>query len=165
MQDDEALMTRVMADDRAAYELLYARWREPVFRFLLRRTGARSLAEEAHQETWLRVYRFRHRFDRSRLFRSWVFTIAANCGRDSFRPEPELFVLPLAPGEPHDLRDRLVEGLGALDPEERRLLLLAGEGFEGPEIASMLGIGAGAVRMRLHRARERLRAALGGSDA
>lgn len=172
---DEALMMRVVREDRRAYERLYERWRKPVFRFLYRRTGARTAAEEAHQETWLRVHRYRASFDGRRSFKSWLFAIAANCGKDAWRAtSPEAvcvsdFELEPAADEPHDLRERVLEGLGQLDPEDRRLLLLAVEGFDGPEIAAMLGIGAGAVRMRLSRARAKIRERLdrdnGGKDA
>lgn len=158
-------MVRVAAEDRGAYEALYARWRGPVFRFLTRRTGSLAAAEEAHQEAWLRVYRYRHGYDPGRPFRSWLFAIAANCGRDAARPDPQLLRLPLEPTDPFDLRDQLVTALGALDPDDRKLLLLAVEGFSGPEIAEMLDLGAGAVRMRLHRARQRVREALGRTDA
>ncbi|MEQ1566979.1 MAG: sigma-70 family RNA polymerase sigma factor [Myxococcota bacterium] len=164
-EPDESLMQRVARGERDAYDALYARWSGPVFRFLLRRTGARGTAEEALQETWLRVYRFRDRFDPTRSFRSWVFTIAANCGRDAHRPEPEVFAIEPVDGEPTDLRHRLVWGLARLDPDDRKLLLLTVEGFDSVEIGSMLGVGSGAVRMRLSRARERLRAAVGGVDA
>lgn len=157
-------MIRVRAGDRAAYEGLYARWKDPTFRFLVRRTGARAQAEEAHQEAWLRVYRFRAGYDPTRPFRSWLYTIAANCGRDAVKPELPVFALPLEPNDPADLRDRLVGALMALDPGDRRLILLAAEGFDGPEIAEMLGIGAGAVRMRLHRARQRMREAVDAED-
>jgi RNA polymerase sigma-70 factor (ECF subfamily) len=164
-EPDEDLMARVMREDRLAYEALYARWRKPLFRFLCRRTGCLGTAEEALQETWLRVYRHRATYDRRRRFKSWLFAIAANCGRDAWpaRPVP-LFIEPQH-DEPHDLRDRLLEGLALLDPEERRLLLLAVEGFDGPEIATMLGISPGAVRMRLTRARQRMREQLGGPHA
>lgn len=162
---DEALMARVAQGQRWAYDELYARYRAPIFRFLTRRTGTRAAAEEAHQETWLRVYRYRSRYDPGRPFRSWLFAIAANCGRDAARPDPALHHLPLEPGDPMDLRDQLVSALAAVDAEERRLLLLAAEGFTGPEIAQMLGLGAGAVRTRLYRARQRVREAIGRIDA
>jgi RNA polymerase sigma-70 factor (ECF subfamily) len=162
---DEELMVRVQAGDHEAYGRLFARWREPLFSFLVRRTGGRAEAEEAFSETWLRVFRSSATWNRARPFRPWLYAIAANAGRDTRRPEPAHFDLAPVGDEPADLRDRVVEALAKLDPGDRRLLLLAAEGFEGPEIAAMLDIGAGAVRMRLHRARERMRAALGTSDA
>jgi RNA polymerase sigma factor (sigma-70 family) len=172
-ESDEGLMAAVKQGDRSAYDALYARWKVPIFRFLHRRTGTRLAAEDAHQETWIRVYRFRANFQPGRSFKSWLFAIAANCGHDAWLPtshesgfDPELR-LTTAPGDPTDRRLRLLQGLSRLDPDDRKLLLLAIEGFDGPEIGSLLGIGAGAVRMRLSRARERIRQALddGGSDA
>ena len=79
---DEQLMRRVQAGSREAYETLYARWRDRTFAFLCKRTGARAAAEDAQQEAWLRVYRFRHRYDPTRPFRGWLFTIVANAGRE-----------------------------------------------------------------------------------
>ncbi len=160
-------MRRVQAGERAAYEELYRRWKGPVFAFLLRRAGARSFAEEAHQETWLRVYRFRRRFDPVRPFKAWVFGIAANAGRDARRPERDLMSLPedlAAPRDSVELRDALVRALFELSARDRRLILLETEGFAPREIAVMQGLRAGTVRVRLHRARQRLGAALGGLD-
>jgi RNA polymerase sigma factor (sigma-70 family) len=160
-------MRRVQDGDRPAYDLLYHRWKEPIFAFLLRRTGDRRFAEEAHQETWLRVYRFRSRFDPGRPFRPWLYSIAANAGRDARRPQRDLLILPADVTAPHDateLRDALVKALFSLSPRDRRLILLESEGFAPREIATMQGLRAGTVRVRLHRARQRLVAALGASD-
>jgi DNA-directed RNA polymerase specialized sigma24 family protein len=157
---DEELMARVYAGSHAAYEELYARWYRPIFSFLLRRTGSRSKAEDALQETFLRLFRYRRRYQLGRPFRAWIFAIAANAGRDARRPEPEIFWLE-GPGDSSpELRSILVSALHQLKAADRRLLLLAAEGFEGPEIAQMLDLRPGAVRMRLSRARERVRAVL-----
>lgn len=157
-------MRQVQAGDRAAYEALYARWRERTFAFLFKRTGGRAEAEEAHQETWIRVYRWRGRYDGRRPFKPWLYAIAANAGRDAVRPRPELFVLQEQPGEPHGLRDLVVTALQTLEGEDRNVLLLTIEGFDAPEIAQMLATTPGAVRSRLHRVRERIRATVGGAD-
>jgi len=162
---DEALMVRVACSERAANEELYARYKRPVFSFLCRRTGTRAAAEEAHQETWLRVYRFRDRFDRTRRFKAWLFAIAANCGHDAVRPDPTLFELVLEPADPVDLRDRLVSALSAVRPEDRTVLLMAAEGFTAPEIAEALDLSPGAVRTRIYRARRQVRESVGRGDA
>ena len=162
---DEQLMIRVAQDDRRAYDTLFTRWRDRVHAFLLKRTGAPVEADDALQQTWLNVYRARDRYDGRRPFRPWLFAIAANAGRDAVRPRPDLFVLYPQQDEPSGLAELVAGAIAALDPDDRRLLLLAIEGFDGPEIGEMLGIGAGAVRMRLHRARERVRAAVRGNDA
>lgn len=158
-------MQEVVHGSRDAYDRLYQRWSGPVFQFLCRRTGARHAAEEAHQETWLRVFKFRGRFDPRRPFRNWLYSIAANCGRDAQRPEPELLVWEPAFDEPAELGLRLVHALAQLDAFERKLFLLAVEGFDGPELAEMFGMTSGAVRMRLTRARQRLRDLVGANDA
>ncbi len=154
---DEQLMLRVQHGERAAYDQLYTRWGARVFGFLCRRTGAREQAQEAHQETWLNVYRFRQGFDPRRRFRPWLFAIAANAGRDSMRPQPALFRLPVLPGEPQDIRDQLVSALHVLSGEDRRILLLIGEGFTAGEVGEMLSLRAAAVRKRVSRARRRIR--------
>ena len=51
----------------------------------MRRLGNRTRAEEAFQETWSRVWRYRERYDASRPFRPWLYTIAANKARDFLR--------------------------------------------------------------------------------
>jgi RNA polymerase sigma-70 factor (ECF subfamily) len=158
-------MVAVQRGDPVAYDALYARWRDPIFRFLLRRTGAVPAAEDALQDTWIRLYRSRHRYDARKPFRGWLYAIAANAGHDAARPVREGFTLPTEVDDPVGLRDLLVSALHALDADDRRLLLLAIEGFEPAEIAGMLGVPAGTVRMRLSRARGRVRAAIGGDDA
>ncbi len=158
-------MALVASGDRSAYEALYARWSPSTFTFLLRRTGSRARAEEALQETWLRIYRYRSSFQPGKKFAPWVFAIAANAGRDARRPEPGLLHLEGEASDETDLRDRLVAGLHHLDPIDRRLLLLAVQGFTSTEIGEMVQVNPGAVRMRLSRARASLREVLGGSDA
>ena len=60
-----------------------------------------------------------------------------------------------------ELARALAEALGALSPKDRSLVLLADvEGWTGPELASHLGMSAGAVRSRLSRARKRLRSSI-----
>ncbi len=158
-------MARVAAGDRYAYDTLYARWSASTFTFLLRRTGSRARAEEALQETWLRVFRHGRTFQNGRKFAPWVFAIAANAGRDARRPEPDLLHLEGEAADPGELRDRLVAALHLLDPLDRRLLLLAVEGFTSVEIGEMVRVNPTAVRMRLSRARASLREALGDADA
>jgi DNA-directed RNA polymerase specialized sigma24 family protein len=157
---DEDLMVLVQGGDRMAYDRLYDRWGDRTFGFLLRRTGQRQAAEEAQQETWLRVYRWRDRFDAARPFRPWLYTLAANAGRDAREPEPWHFELPSAPGDPMGLRDTLISALHLLDEQDRRILLLVIEGFNATEVGTMLAMQPPAVRMRLMRARRQLREAL-----
>lgn len=153
---DADLMLALQQGDRSAYEALYTRWGGRVFHFLVRRTGSRSAAEDANQETWLRVYRFRARYDPKRRFSAWLYTIAANAGYDAREPDFESFDWEPPTHDQHHLRDTIVRALHALDPDDRRLVLLSAEGFTSPEIADMVDMKPSAVRMRIKRVRARM---------
>jgi len=164
-RSDSQLMELVQQGNRAAFDTLYGRWSRPLFSFLLKRTGRRSYAEEALQETFLRVHRFSHKYDRGRPFKAWVFRLAANAGRDAWFPERDLLTLsvPATVHQPTDAlmaRDLLVKGLFRLRPEDRSVLLLSLEGFTPTEIADIRSQKPATVRSRLLRARTRLRAQL-----
>ena len=163
---DNELMSRVQNGDRHAFDELYRRWSRPLFSFLLKRTGRRAYAEEALQEAFLRVHRFADKYDTDRPFRSWLFRIAANAGRDAWFPDRNLLTLEVpetAVYQPTDAivaRDLLVKGLFRLRPEDRNVLLLELEGFTPTEIAQMRDQKPVTVRSRLKRARTRLRTQL-----
>ncbi len=155
---DEALMLAVQEGERSAYDELFSRWRQPVYRYLQRRTGSPERADDAFQECWLRVHRFRHRYDPGRSFRPWLFTIAANAGHDARKPradEVELKVDLPAARHDHTTHDLARTALAGLSAEDRKLLLLLVEGFSAVEIAEMTDSKPGTVRMRIKRARAR----------
>lgn len=150
-------MRAIQRGDSAAYRALFDRWREPIFRFLQRRTGSREAAEEAFQETWLRVWRWRDRYDPARPFRPWLYRIAANAGHDARAPRASDFhwieaVAPDAVG----MLETLTSALAALPEKDRVLLLLVVEGLTSEEVADTLGLSPSGARMALARARQRI---------
>lgn len=157
---DEALMMSVQAGDEQSYEVLFSRWRQPIFGFLQRRTGSRQAAEEAFQETWLRVYRWRGSYQAPRPFKPWLYRIASNAGHDARRPVVEDFhwIEPAA-ADTLAMLETVISTLHNLEPAERRLMLLVVEGFTSVEIAEILDLPAGAVRTRINRSRAKLREA------
>ncbi len=113
------------------------------------------------------MHRFCKGYDSTRAFRSWVFRIASNTGRDVWFPERGLLTLdvPESVQQPTDriiARDMLVKGLFGLRLEDRNVLLLELEGFTPTEIAEMRSQEPATVRSRLSRARTRLRTQLDG---
>jgi len=157
-------MAAVRQGDRSSYDELYARWRLPLFRYLLRRTCSRSHAEDALQETFLRVYKYRSSYAPERAFKPWIFRIATNAGHDARAPAPETMMLrPEAVPTSFDdrrrleMRDLLVRALHALDPGDRRALLLLGCGLNSSEVAEILEMSASTVRTRAQRARKALK--------
>jgi len=150
-------MRRLQRGDRRAYDALYERWSAKVFQFPLRRAGSRLAAEDAMQETWLRVYRYRDRYKPERRFSAWLYTIAAHAGHDAREPELEAFDWEPPTSDDVHLRDDIIRALHTLDALDRRVILLIVEGYTSVEVGEMLQMRAGTVRMRLKRARATMR--------
>lgn len=132
-------------------------------------------AEEAAQDTFLKVHRFLPSFRGESRFTTWLGRIAHRAAIDRLRtrrrerslrdglerdPDSAPGAAPRAP-HPEDAQVARMRGaLSRLAPEDRSLLILRDvEGHSYEEIAGMLGIEPGAARMRLTRARARLREA------
>jgi RNA polymerase sigma-70 factor, ECF subfamily len=82
---DEILFETYRRGDLTAFRALVERYHDELLRFLIRLMGDRQAAEDAFQETFVQVHLSADSFDTERRFRPWVFTIAANKGRDSLR--------------------------------------------------------------------------------
>jgi len=146
---------------------LFRRHHVAVFRYLLRRTGDRTVAEELMQETFVRVVRHGHRYDERGRERAWLFSIAytlvANWARDRRRRPTVAPVDPQYPAHSTDAAASLaLERVLAALPELDRDVLLLRElgGLDYAEIAETIGGTVAAVRSRLHRARTAARSLL-----
>lgn len=82
---DEELLEAYRTGEPAAFETLVRRHHDDLVRFLVRLCGNRALAEDAFQEAFLQVHLSAESFDATRRFKPWLFTIAANKGRDALR--------------------------------------------------------------------------------
>jgi RNA polymerase sigma-70 factor (ECF subfamily) len=82
---DEELVGDYRRGNAAAFEELVRRHHDDLIRFLIRLVGNRAVAEDAFQETFLQVHLSAETFDVARRFKPWLFTIAANKGRDALR--------------------------------------------------------------------------------
>ncbi len=181
VRSDAAIIAASLGDPQA-FTLLFERHFGVIDRWLHRRVGA-PLAEDLAAETFTRAFDHRGRFDQSYAdARPWLFGIAANLVHDHRRTELRRLralarVQRQEPG-PEDSAaaadaraDAAVAGpaiaaaLADLRSEERDVLLLvAWAGLEYDEVARATGVPIGTVRSRLHRARQRLRIALGTED-
>jgi RNA polymerase sigma-70 factor (ECF subfamily) len=174
---DENLIADHISGDASAFEALTRRYVDELFRFLVRFVGSAAAAEDLTQETLLQVHVSAGGFDPGRTFRPWLYTIAANKGRDFLRSRArrqELLIdssgrdgadsLPggsvaadeeSAEGElgRKELRDEVRRIVVAM-PEHLRLVLLLGYYQQLPyaEIATILDIPVGTVKSRLHSA-------------
>jgi RNA polymerase sigma-70 factor (ECF subfamily) len=145
---------------------LFAAHRDGVFRYLCRILGQADTARDLTQEVFLRVTRAEARPAEATAGRAWVFSIARNLALNHVRDErrrPATTGLQVDPGRqaPQELAAAVREALAALPDLDRDVFVLresAGLGYD--EIARACDLTPGAVRSRLHRARQQLRAAL-----
>ena len=78
------IQAHLEGDDRA-FTRLDSLYRPRLLNFVQRMVRDRDRAEELVQETFLRVYRHGHRYDPSRKFSTWIYTIAGNLARNDIR--------------------------------------------------------------------------------
>ena len=83
--DDSAVVAAFLAGNRRAFDELVERYQNRLLNFVYRTTGDRERAEDLVQETFIRVYRHLHRFDQTKKFSTWVYTIASNLAKNELR--------------------------------------------------------------------------------
>lgn len=166
MADDELLVIRCQLGDRAAFDVLIARWAAPVATYARRVTQDGDEAAELTQDIWLRTFRGLDRLRDPQRFRSWLFGIAHRAFADRLRRR---YAAPQLAGEDadtligetapdHENLDLVERGLERLPPVEREILTLFYlQELAIAEIAEALSIAPGTVKSRLHRARHLLR--------
>ncbi len=146
---------------RAQVDDLFARYREPVFRFLRRLLRDGAAAEDLTQEAFLRAMRGTYQSNGHE--RAWIFQIARNLARDharasARRPAIETFEDVAGPGADRTLALALDTALGSLEEDDREVFLLKEvAGLSYVEIAEACGLTPDAERSRLHRTRLTLR--------
>lgn len=181
MLSDEELVRRITQRDAGAFETLYARHRERIFRHLQHMLHQADTAEDLLQEVFLRVWTRAEQWDGRGTCLSWLLRIATNLAYNQLRTLQRRRELPLegpsedendsVPGwmvdvaslgpeahveqeERRDLIRRLVENL----PEEKRqvIRLVHEAEMEIHDVADSLGIPEGTVKSRLYYARKQL---------
>src|SRR5690606_35275158 len=83
--DDSGLVAAFLDGEKRAFGILVDRYQGRLLNFVYRTTGDRERAEDLVQETFIRVYRHLHRFDQSKKFSTWVYTIASNLAKNELR--------------------------------------------------------------------------------
>jgi RNA polymerase sigma-70 factor, ECF subfamily len=173
LSDDRVLLERIRNGDTAAAGDLFEKYSPALLRFTDRLLSDRSTAEEVTQEVFVKVITRAHQYDGRAEVASWLFAIAANACRDRRRRDRRATVVPLeAVPEPtqkgegsekrlidRQRRDAVRRALGCLSDEQREALILARyHDMPYAEIARVLDISVGAVKTRIFRAVETLKA-------
>ena len=166
---DEELMDRYCAGDTAAFDDLFERYTRRLVRFLTNMVGPAQAVDVA-QVTFLKLHQNRHRYRVGANFAAWIFTIARNTALDHLRSAPkrrEVYGIETEFAADSPSRDRLRDdqvraAIGKLNDDQQQVILLhwyGGLTFE--EVAKVVGASSAAVRVRAHRAYEKLRGTLG----
>lgn len=173
--EDSALMLRYSDGDVAAFEVLYTRHNDALFRYLLRLCRQRDMAEDVFQEVWGKIIKARENYRPSAKFSTFLYHVAHNCFIDHIRrnkrhshtADIEADSQP-DPGEQPDVqterclaRRRLEVALQNLPYEQRDVFLLHEEaGFNLDQIASITGSSRETSKSRLRYAVKKLRQAI-----
>ena len=190
-ESDGALVTRAQRGDRLAFDELMRRHQQGVFALSYRMLGQYDDAVDLAQEAFLRAYRSLGRFRSEASFKTWLYQIALNLGRNRRRwyarhkvsqtvslnaptgaEEDGPALAEIIPGTGPDPREASARGdrraalqqalAGLPDPLRAIVVLRDIEGLSYEEVAAACGQTIGTVKSRLHRARGQLRERLRG---
>ncbi len=163
------VLNRVHQGNQEAFTWLVETYQRPVYNLCYRMLGDADEAEDASQETFLRVYKNIKRYDDRRPFSTWLLSIAAHLCIDQLRKRRMVIIsmdatpyLEPADGTPgpearyHTLEEqgRVQDLLKTLSPQDRAAVVMYyWYDFSYDEIAHSLSLTSSAVKSRLHRAR------------
>ena len=174
---DEQLIYAFQRGDIGAFEEIVHRYKDPLYNFTNRLLGDSMFSEDIVQETFLRVYRNKHRYHQVAKFSTWIYTIASNLAKTELRRRKirNFFSISSkgADERDYDLPDvatnveRDVDGvlkneiilreIGALPAHFREAVLLRDvQEFSYEEISKILKVPLGTVKSRVNRGRSRL---------
>lgn len=174
---DQALVERVQRGDKAAFDVLVARYQHKVVKLIMRYVKDQAEALDVAQEAFIKAYRAMPRFRGDSAFYTWLYRIAINTAKNHLvaaRRRPLNYDLDIQDPEQYEMQARLkdvdtpeatllseeiretvnraIEGL----PEDLRtaIMLRELEGMSYEEIATAMECPVGTVRSRIFRARE-----------
>jgi RNA polymerase sigma-70 factor, ECF subfamily len=172
METENELVKKILAGDQSAFSVLVETYQSPVYNLCYRMLGEAREAEDAAQETFLRVYDRLGSFDASRSFKTWILSIANHHCIDRLRKRrivwldiedeplvghPALRERSAGPEEQavkHEQRERVQSLLAELGPKDRSAIVMHyWYDLSYEEIAHSTGTTVSAVKSRLHRAR------------
>ncbi len=172
--EEAELVSAAKNGDRHAFDELVRSTYADAYTLAFRLTGNEEDARDVVQDAYLRAFRSIKRFRGDSRFSTWMYRITANCaatlmsqrskGRhdelsdDQPLPDIRLEADPVAMAEAGHLRDHMTAALAELPPRLRAVIVLR-DIYDLPHeaIAAELGISQEAAKVRLHRARRKLR--------
>ncbi|MGH7449740.1 MAG: RNA polymerase sigma factor [bacterium] len=178
---DEDLIEKFQRGDIYAYELIVKRYKDQLLNFVYRFLGNHEEAEDVVQETFLRVYRNRHAYQRVAKFSTWIYTIAGNLARTELRRRNRRRIFSLSSMGVEDkeyeisddvlsperhtntvLSEEIIQKeINKLSPKFREVIILRDiQELSYEEISKIIRVPIGTVKSRVNRARLRLQGRL-----
>jgi RNA polymerase sigma-70 factor (ECF subfamily) len=172
-QPDPGVLRKAQRGDERAFAIIVRAYETPVFNYVLRLVGDRSLAEDLTQEVFLRVFQGLPKFSLRCKFTTWLFQVTKNRVLDELRASErrprhlvalddvaplEVMDAPIERGETVDALWRAIEGLST--DLKMALLLRDVAGLSYTEIADSLEVTLATVKWRIYKGREDVALAL-----
>jgi RNA polymerase sigma-70 factor (ECF subfamily) len=182
-RSDEELMQEYRDGDTGVFEVLYGRFKGPLYRYFLRQCRVPAVAEELFQDVWLNLIRAREQYEVRAKFATYLFHLAHNRLIDYYRRQAS--GLPVSYADDASFEDvpdskqvaaetqldlkrqaaRLKQLIGELPEAQREAFLLREEtGLSVSDIAGVTGVNAETAKSRLRYAVARLKRGLSGKD-
>ena len=173
--NDNELISRVLNGDQQAYAGLVSRYQTYVFTLALRVVKSREDAEEVAQDSFIKAYKYLADFKGASKFSTWLYTIVNNTAI-SFLRKKKVEIHSLDNEKVFEVADSKESGMGAnlieqkskmamvnqaismLNPDDAQIITLFYKAEQSlDETAQILGIEINATKVRLYRARTRLK--------
>lgn len=173
--DDNEVIRRILQGEKDAYAIVVEKYKSYVFTLTMRFVKTREDAEEVAQDIFVKAYRSLADFRGDSKFSTWLYTIV-NTTCITFLRKKRLETKSLDDEKTFELADSVDSGMRAnqveqksrIDMVNRAILMLSEDDAEVitlfykaeqtlEEIAKVMGIEQNAVKVRLHRARQRLK--------
>lgn len=165
-------MLRYGDGDVSAFEVLYSRHKDPLYRYLLRLSMNREVAEDVFQEAWGKIIRARSSYRPTAKFTTYLYRVAHNCFIDYVRrnkrhrigetSDPDDVASPdsspESQAEQTSIRERMLAALRSLPDEQREVFLLYEDaGLSIDDIATAAGANRETIKSRLRYANIKLK--------
>jgi len=178
---ESEIIARVLKGDRQAYALLVEEYKGPVFNLAYRMTGTREDADDLTQETFIRAYQNLRRFDQTKKFFTWLYTIGINLIRNHLKKNVRDISHLAAAGSSLEQQQINGEGEGDVLSDDRMIrleqvirklpvdlreaiILKFVQDLTFEEVANVTGNSVSAVKMRIYRGLEKMKQMMEDTD-
>ena len=173
---DDLLLEMIVSGKSEAFEILYDRHNDLLYRFLFRILLNEEVCLEVLQETWLKVYKNTEKFDGKASFKTWLYTIGKNTAFDRLKKKSDLLFDEPATIETFSdeeegmlenmvraaTREKVWSALEQLAPDQKTVLAMWMEEVSLEEMAQVMELTPQAIKNLIHRSKKKLKLLLEG---